>query len=58
MYLFFDTETTGLPMNWKAPITDFNNWPRLVQLAFLTFDIDGNKINYSILLSQNHTMPK
>ena len=42
MYLFFDTETTGLPKNWKAPITDFNNWPRLVQLAFLTFDKDGN----------------
>lgn len=33
MYLFFDTETTGLPKNWKAPVSDLNNWPRLVQLA-------------------------
>lgn len=21
-YLIFDTETTGLPKNWKAPVTD------------------------------------
>ena len=44
MYLFFDTETTGLPKDWKAPVTDLNNWPRLVQLAYLQFDNNGNKI--------------
>jgi len=41
MYLFFDTETTGLPKNWKAPVTDVDNWPRLVQLAWITFNKDG-----------------
>lgn len=45
MYLFFDTETTGLPKNWKAPVTDLNNWPRLVQLAYLYYDNQGNKIS-------------
>ncbi|MDR1895744.1 MAG: 3'-5' exonuclease [Prevotellaceae bacterium] len=45
MYLFFDTETTGLPKSWKAPVTDLNNWPRLVQLAFLSYDDYGNKIS-------------
>jgi DNA polymerase-3 subunit epsilon len=45
MYLFFDTETTGLPKNWKAPVTDLNNWPRLVQLAYLLYDNSGNKIS-------------
>ncbi|MEX0810747.1 MAG: 3'-5' exonuclease [Chitinophagales bacterium] len=44
MYLFFDTETTGLPRSWKAPVSDLNNWPRLVQLAFLLYDDAGNKI--------------
>lgn len=44
MYLFFDTETTGLPKNWKAPITDFENWPRLVQLAYQIFDDYGTLI--------------
>jgi DNA polymerase III subunit epsilon len=45
MYLFFDTETTGLPKNWKAPVTDLNNWPRLVQLAWVLYDLNGNKIS-------------
>ena len=45
MYLFFDTETTGLPRNWKAPVTDLNNWPRLVQLAFLLYNNNGNRIS-------------
>lgn len=44
MYLFFDTETTGLPRNWKAPVSDLNNWPRLVQLAYLFYDMSGNFI--------------
>ena len=34
-YLFFDTETTGLPKNYKAPYTDTDNWPRVVQLSWL-----------------------
>ena len=38
MYLFFDTETTGLPRSWKAPESDLNNWPRLVQIAWLQYD--------------------
>ncbi len=51
MYLFFDTETTGLPKNWKAPITDLDNWPRLVQIAWLLYDASGKKVqgrNYII----------
>ncbi len=44
MYLFFDTETTGLPKNWRAPASDLNNWPRLVHLAYLLYDENGNKI--------------
>lgn len=44
MYLFFDTETTGLPKSWKAPVTDLNNWPRMIQLAYLIYDRDGNLI--------------
>jgi DNA polymerase-3 subunit epsilon len=40
-YLFFDTETTGLPKNYKASVHDLNNWPRLVQLAFIGYDEKG-----------------
>ena len=38
MYLFLDTETTGLAKNLKAPESDLNNWPRLVQIGWLHYD--------------------
>ena len=59
MYLFFDTETTGLPRNWKAPVTDLNNWPRMVQLAFLLCDRDGNEISGGdyIIRPEGYTIP-
>jgi DNA polymerase III subunit epsilon len=38
MYLIIDCETTGLPKNWKAPATDLNNWPRVIQLAWALYD--------------------
>lgn len=41
MYLIFDTETTGLPKNWKAPMTDLNNWPRVIQLAWIICNDKG-----------------
>jgi DNA polymerase-3 subunit alpha len=44
MYLIFDTETTGLPKKWNAPILDINNWPRCVQLAWQIHDNLGNCI--------------
>ena len=34
MYLIFDTETTGLPRHYNAPVSDTDNWPRMVQLAW------------------------
>ena len=46
MYLIFDTETTGLPKNWNAPITDTDNWPRAIQIAWQLHDQMGNCIEY------------
>lgn len=44
MYLIFDTETTGLPKNWIAPITDSDNWPRCIQLAWQVHDELGKLV--------------
>lgn len=44
MILFFDTETNGLPINWGAHVSDVDNWPRMLQLAFSVYDDDGKKI--------------
>jgi len=59
MYLFFDTETTGLPRNYKAPVTDLNNWPRMIQIAWKFFDKDGNELDSAdyIIKPENFTIP-
>ena len=46
-YLVFDTETTGLPINKHAPPDDFQNWPYVVQIAWLLFDDEHKLIEYS-----------
>ncbi|WP_138432875.1 DNA polymerase III subunit alpha [Winogradskyella algicola] len=46
MYLIFDTETTGLPKRWDAPITDTDNWPRCIQIAWQLHDAMGNCIDH------------
>ncbi|MFN3839397.1 MAG: DNA polymerase III subunit alpha [Cyclobacteriaceae bacterium] len=45
MYLIFDTETTGVPHNKTAPITDLENWPRLVQLAWQLHSPNGKLLS-------------
>ena len=37
-YLFFDTETTGLPLDYYGDWSDVFNWPRMVQLAYLLYE--------------------
>ncbi len=59
MFLVFDTETTGLPKKWNAPVSDSNNWPRCVQLAWQLHDAKGDLIsNHSYLIKpENFTIP-
>ncbi len=45
MYLIFDTETTGLPKNYNAPINDLDNWPRCIQIAWQLHDSEGKLIS-------------
>lgn len=51
MYLIYDTETTGLPKDFNAPVTDTDNWPRMVQIAWQLHDKTGKLVenkNYII----------
>lgn len=52
MYLIFDTETTGLPRNFNAPITDLDNWPRVVQLAWQLHDEAGELVSQQDFIIQ------
>ena len=58
-YLFFDTETTGTPLDYNAPSSDIRNWPRLVQLGWILMTEDGEKVskgNY-IIKPDGFTIP-
>ncbi len=50
--IFFDTETTGLPADWKTPaLLNSANWPDLVSICWLVFsDADG----YATPKKENH----
>jgi len=60
MYLFFDTETTGLPTDWRSPVEDLKNWPRLVQAAWILHDNDGKEMasNSCIIKPEGFKIPE
>ena len=57
MYLFFDTETTGLP---SGPVSDYQKWPRLIQIAWLLIDEnrDIKSKNSYIVRPEGYSIPK
>ena len=44
MYLFFDTETTGLPKSKIISPTTLDLWPHIVQFSYIIFDSETNRI--------------
>ena len=59
MYLIFDTETTGLPKRWDAPISDSENWPRCIQIAWQIHDDIGQLISHEdyLITPDGFTIP-
>lgn len=59
MYLFFDTETNGLPKNMKGDPRDLDNWPRVIQLAWVLLDADFNEIDTdcNLIMPDGWTIP-
>lgn len=42
--LVFDTETTGLPTDRRAPSSKTECWPHIVQLSYILYDVSANII--------------
>lgn len=42
-FLFFATETTGLP-KYKASISNPDNWPRMIRLSYIVSDKNGKVV--------------
>ncbi|MCE3258531.1 MAG: polymerase subunit alpha [Bacteroidetes bacterium] len=59
MFLIFDTETTGLPRNYNAPVSDLDNWPRMVQIAWQLHDSTGQLLHHDsiIIKPEGYTIP-
>ena len=59
-FMIFDCETTGLPKNRRAPVTQTDNWPRIVQLACNTYDSNYNltSSNSRIVFPEGFSIPK
>jgi len=59
MFLIFDTETTGLPKKWNSPLTDFDNWPRAVQIAWQIHSEEGQCISNEsyVIYPEGYTIP-
>ena len=59
-YLFFDTETTGLPKDFSLPAAADDNWPKLVQLSWIVTDKSGEVITSEdhIIKPVGFTIPK
>lgn len=59
--IIFDTETNGKAKNFNAPVTDLNNWPRIVQLAWKFIDTDTLEVieqDVQMIKPDGWTIPK
>lgn len=59
VYLFLDTETTGLPKKRNADPMDFDNWPYVVEIAWLLTDEFGLQVSGDkYIVKQNVKIPQ
>lgn len=59
MFLIFDTETTGLPLDYKISYKSTENWPRMVQISWQLHNAYGKLIevkNY-IIKPEDYEIP-
>lgn len=43
-FLVIDTETSGLPKNWQAPYAETDNWPYIIQIAWIIYNQNHEEV--------------
>ena len=57
-YIIIDVETTGLPINKNDDPENVDNWPRIVQFAWVLFDADHKFITKDCyIIKQEQRIP-
>ena len=46
IHLIYDTETNGLPIDYNAHVHEVDNWPRVVQLAWMLVDDEFETLTF------------
>lgn len=59
MYLFIDTETTGLPLKRQDADVEAGVWPNMVSIAWILTTQDGTIVTsfYSIIKPEDWVIP-
>jgi len=50
LFLVLDSETNGLPVNWKLGWKYVDNWPRVVQLAWVLYTAEGDPVEQQVFI--------
>jgi DNA polymerase III epsilon subunit-like protein len=50
LFLVIDTETNGLPPDFRAAYSNVSNWPRMVQLAWGLYDSRGTRVGRNVCI--------
>ena len=45
-FLVIDTETSGLPKKWEVSYATENNWPHVLQIAWIIYDCNGQQVKH------------
>lgn len=56
--IIVDTETNGLPVDWKAGLNETNNWPRILSIAWYKISPKGFILSrqYFVIKPDNYTI--
>jgi DNA polymerase III epsilon subunit-like protein len=48
--MFVDVETNGLPIDHEAPVSELDNWPRIVQIAYKISESGNDVLSRSLYI--------
>lgn len=54
--LFVDTETSGRPLDQSVSFKNVDNWPNILQIAWMVYKKDGTFVSSRVAFPKNRTV--